>query len=173
VIPEVDPDSEQAKQDALQAKDEWCRNAPEPGAKGAAAIASGEPQDLVSMAEAQSQAAFQIVVPDSLPEGYNLSGAWVPRDGSQVRVHFAGPEGDIVLLEERSKDASRDPNGLEFTTSVNGYPALGVKGDVPPAPTGPVSQLQWWTGSMYFDLYGPVAYDEISGTAASMLDTSG
>jgi hypothetical protein len=33
VIPETDPTSEQAKQDAQQAKDEWCQNAPPPGVK--------------------------------------------------------------------------------------------------------------------------------------------
>jgi hypothetical protein len=33
IIPEANPDSEQAKQDALEAKDDWCKNAPEPVSK--------------------------------------------------------------------------------------------------------------------------------------------
>jgi hypothetical protein len=36
VIPEADPNSEQAKQDALQAADKWCQNAPEPTASSPA-----------------------------------------------------------------------------------------------------------------------------------------
>jgi hypothetical protein len=141
-------------------------------ASGSAGIPSGDQGDLISVSAARSKAGFEILMPGSLPNGYQSSGVWVPLDASQVRVHFAGPAGDIVLLEEPSTDGSREPNGLEFPTSVNGYPALGVKGDVPPDPTGPVSQLQWWTGSMYFDLYGPVPYEEIEQTAASVPQTS-
>jgi hypothetical protein len=142
-------------------------------APGPAAIAAGDREDLISVSAAQSKAGFEVLMPSSLPNGYQTTGASVSLDASQVRVHFAGPDGDIVLLEEPSSDGRREPNGLEFPTSVNGYPALGVMGDVPPDPTGPVSQVQWWTGSMYFDLYGPVPYEEIERTAASMPQTSG
>jgi hypothetical protein len=137
-------------------------------APGPAAIASGDREDLISVSAAQSKAGFEILMPGSLPDGYEASGAWVPLDASQVRVHFAGADGDIVLLEKSSSAGPREPNGLEFPTSVNGYPALGVRGDIPPDPTGPVSQLQWWTGRMYFDLYGPVPYEEIERTAGSV-----
>jgi hypothetical protein len=71
-----------------------------------------------------------------------------------------------------SKGSPDDPQGLEFQTSIDGYPALGVKGDVPPSPTGPVSQLRWWTGEMYFDLYGPLPYGEIEAVAHSIASAS-
>ena len=149
--------------------------APRPDANapgGSAAIASGEPEINMSVAAARSKVGFRILLPDSLPEGYQLTGAFVPLGSSQVRVHFAGPQGEIVLLEEPNKDGPREPEGFEFTTSVNGYPALGVKGVVPPKPADPVSELQWWTGSMYFDLYGPVAYEQIEETATSVPQAS-
>jgi hypothetical protein len=131
--------------------------------------ASGEPQGpLVPISEAQQQVAFPITVPDALPPDYEFSGAWLSGDAAQVRLHFAGPKGDVVLIESQSGDARPKPEGLEFETTVSGYPALGVKGDIPPQDTGPVSQLIWWTGEMYFDLYGPVSYPQIETAAASM-----
>jgi hypothetical protein len=149
--------------------------APSHGAAGPgpAAIAAGDREDLVSLEAAQSRAGIKILLPGSLPDGYALAGASVTLDGSQVRVHFAGPDGDIVLVEEPNKDSRPDPEGYEFATSVAGYPALGIKGEVPPGSTGPVSLVQWWTGDMFFDLYGPVPYEEIERTAASMPQTSG
>ena len=107
-----------------------------------------------------------------LPQDYAYEGTWVALDQSHVRLHFAGPQGDIVLIEMPSDEGPRDPNGSEFATSVDGHPALGVKGDVPPEPTEPVSQLIWWADGMYFDLYGPVAYGEIEAMAKSVASSS-
>jgi hypothetical protein len=139
-----------------------------------ASIASGEPQaPLVPLSEAQAQADFPISLPGDLPPDYQFSGVWLTVDGSQVRLHFAGPQGDIVLIESQSDEARRKPEGLEFETTVNGSPALAVRGDVPPQDTAPVSQLIWWTGGMSFDLYGPVAYSQIERAAASVPRSEG
>jgi hypothetical protein len=67
----------------------------------------------------------------------------------------------------------RTPEGLEFATKVNGYPAIGVKGDVPPTETGPVSQIEWWTGQVLYDLYGPVSYQEIEQVGDSVPGSAG
>jgi hypothetical protein len=144
-------------------------------AGSAAAIPDGEPAGpLVSVPTADAEAGFDIVSAPAqdLPQGYAFDGTWVAPDQSHVRLHFAGPEGDIVLIEMPSDESPREPNGLEFPTSVGGHPALGVKGDVPPDPTGPVSQLIWWADGMYFDLYGPVSYAEIEAMATSVASSS-
>ena len=132
-------------------------------------VPPGEPESpLVSVADASRTTGFKVLIPRDLPPEYSLRGVWVPGDGSQARVHFSGPLGEVVLLEAPSARKGRAPNGLEFVTSVNGAPALGVKGDVPPAVPGPVSQVQWWEGGISFDLYGPISYDAIAKMAASV-----
>jgi hypothetical protein len=141
-----------------------------------AGIPDGEPTGpLVSVAKADTEAGFDVEAAPAqgLPQGYAYKGTWVAPDQSHVRLHFAGPEGDIVLIEMRSDEGPREPNGLEFSTSVAGHPALGVKGDVPSDSTGPVSQLIWWADGMYFDLYGPVPYAEIEAMAKSVASSPG
>jgi hypothetical protein len=72
------------------------------------------------------------------------------------------------MIETPSTDKGRAPEGFEFSTQVNAYPAIGVKGDVPPTETGPTSQVEWWTGQTLYDLYGPVSYAELKQVADSI-----
>lgn len=140
-------------------------------AGSAAAIPDGEPTGpLVSVPKADRQAGFDVerAPAQRLPQGYGYKGTWVAPDRSHVRLHFTGPKGDIVLIEMPSDEGPREPNGLEFATSVAGHPALGVKGDVPPDATGPVSQVIWWADGMYYNLYGPVPYAAIEAMAKSV-----
>lgn len=139
-----------------------------------APVPSGEPQGpLVSISKAASETGVNIRTPSYLPPGYQLEGAWVPSDGSHARLHFAGPRGDLILIEAPSNDKGRAPEGLEFSTQVNGYPAIGVKGDVPPTETGPTSQIEWWTGQVLYDLYGPISYEEIERVGDSVAGSAG
>jgi len=128
-------------------------------------IAVEPPGPLVDLSTAQSEVQFGIAVPATLPKDVSIEGVRVAEDGSDVRIHFSN---GVVLFEYPSADSRPSPNGLEFETDVNGIPALGVKGDVPNTPPAPVSQLKWWTGKLFLDLYGPVTFDVIQQMASAV-----
>ena len=123
------------------------------------------PGPLVSLDEAQRGVAFAIQTPSALPAGVALQGVLVDADGATVRVHFSD---GVVLFEYPSQDARPAARGLEFDTTVGGYPALGIESASPPPQCGPGSQLKWWTGQMFFDLYGPVSFDDVRLMAESV-----
>lgn len=132
-------------------------------------LTMGEPQGpLISLSAAQSQIKWQIVVPSYAPSGVTLQGvlaAGIGPDSQQVRVHYSN---GIVLLEGPSTIAPLPASGAETSTTVNGYPGAEIVGPMPHKQLDPVSQIRWWTGSMSYDLYGAVDFQEIREMADSM-----
>jgi hypothetical protein len=130
----------------------------------------GEPQGpLVPLDVAQSRLKWKIQVPSYLPSGVTLQGVLEDSigDGIQnwLRIHYSN---GVVLLEGPDTSAAATPRGRATMTTVNGYPGLAIEGPLPHHDTDPVSQVEWWTGTMFFDVYGPVAFQDVRRMADSM-----
>lgn len=128
-----------------------------------------EPQGpLVPLDVAQAQIRWKIQVPSYVPPGVALQGVLadtVAPESLRVRIHYSN---GVILLEGPRTEPPPPVSGKESSTTVNGYPGFEINAPRPHNEFDPVSQVAWWTGSMFFDLYGGVDFQDVRHMADSM-----
>lgn len=140
--------------------------------------------DSISVAEAESQLGFDVLVPAKLPSGYSLIGAQLHAEQPFVSLIVAAPPGRALFFNQWRAGSALDVGQESWSkiaqsvtvhaVSINGAPGEYVEGgwavfpgetEAQWLPDAPERRLRWQQGDMLFEIIAMGGSPASVGTA--------